>query len=85
MIHLTSQGLRGLVRKLESGPARSIAISATAGAVGLAAGKLEDARKTPLVAVAAGAGLTARCRAARPSWATAWARAWASAGRWWPR
>jgi hypothetical protein len=58
MLNLTSHGLRGLARKLESGPARSIAISAAAGAVGLAAGKLEDAKKTPLVAVAAGAGLT---------------------------
>lgn len=58
MLHLTSHGLRGLAHKLESGPARSIAISAAAGAVGLAAGKLEDAKKTPLVAVGVGAGLT---------------------------
>jgi hypothetical protein len=58
MLRLTSASLRGLAHKLESGPARSIAISAAAGTVGLAAGKLEDAKKTPLIAVAAGAGLT---------------------------
>lgn len=57
MLRLTSHSLRGLAHKLESGPSRTIAISAVAGAVGLAAGKLEDARKTPLVAVGAGAVL----------------------------
>jgi hypothetical protein len=54
MLHLRA---RDLARKLEHGPARSIALSTVAGGVGLAAGKLEDARKTPLVAIAAGAGL----------------------------
>lgn len=57
MLNLTSHGLRSLARKLEGGPARSVAISAAAGAVGLAAGKLEDARKTPLVAIGAGAAM----------------------------
>jgi len=54
MLRLSS---RGIFKTLESGPARSVAISAASGAVGLTAGKLEDARKTPLVAVAGGAAL----------------------------
>jgi hypothetical protein len=40
---------------LESGPARSTAISTTAGAVGLVAGKREDAKKVPIAAIAVGA------------------------------
>jgi hypothetical protein len=56
--NLTSHGLlQKAARALESGPARSSAISATSGAVGLIAGKREDARKVPIIAVVAGAGL----------------------------
>ena len=54
MLRLSSHGI---FRALENGAPRSAAIAATAGTVGLVAGKLEDCRKTPLVALAAGAGL----------------------------
>lgn len=55
MFHLTSHGLLGKARRaLESGPARSAAISAVSGGVGLISGKREDAKKVPLVAVGAG-------------------------------
>jgi hypothetical protein len=52
---------RNLLRKaahvLESGPARSTAISAVAGGVGLLAGKREDAKKVPIAALGVGVAL----------------------------
>jgi len=55
MLHLTSRGLlHSAKHALEHGAPRSVAISTTAGLVGLAAGKREDARKTPIAAAAVG-------------------------------
>ena len=56
MLHLTARKLLHQAKHaLETGTARSVAISTTAGAVGLAAGKREDARKVPIAAIALGA------------------------------
>ena len=58
MLHLSSRNLlRKAARVLESGPARSTAISAVSGGVGLVAGKREDGKKVPLIAVGAGVAL----------------------------
>lgn len=58
MLHLSSRNLlRRAAHVLESGPARSTAISAVSGGVGLLAGKREDAKKVPIAAVAAGVAL----------------------------
>lgn len=57
MLHLTSSSLRQIRDKLEHGPQRTAAISVISGSVGLIAGKLEDARVTPLAAIGAGTAL----------------------------
>ena len=54
MLHLTKNLLHKAKHSLESGPARSVAISTVAGGVGLVAGKREDARKVPAIAMGAG-------------------------------
>lgn len=55
MLHLTARNiLRHAKHTLESGTARSVAISTTAGTVGLVAGKREDAKKVPIAAIALG-------------------------------
>lgn len=55
MLHLTSHGLLAHAsRGTQHGLGRSSAIAATSFAVGLAAGKLEDARVTPIAAVGIG-------------------------------
>jgi hypothetical protein len=56
MLHLTARSvLHHAKNALESGPARSTAISVAAGTVGLVAGKREDAKKVPIAAIALGA------------------------------
>ena len=55
MLHLTARKLLHQAKHaLETGTARSVAISTTAGGVGLAAGKREDAKKVPIAAIALG-------------------------------
>lgn len=54
-LSLTSRGLLHKAKHaLESGPARSTAISVVSGGVGLVAGKREDAKKVPIAAIAVG-------------------------------
>ena len=57
-LHLSSKNLlRRAKNALESGVGRTTAITAVSGGVGLLAGKREDAKKVPIAAVVAGAGL----------------------------
>ena len=57
-LHLNSKNLlRRAKDALESGVGRTTAITAVSGGVGLLAGKREDAKKVPIAAVIAGAGL----------------------------
>lgn len=55
---LTSRGILGRVAQLgNTRPARTTVVQATAFGVGLAAGKIGDSKKVPLIALGAGAGL----------------------------
>ena len=56
MLHLTASNvLHHAKHALETGAARSTAISVTAGTVGLVAGKREDAKIVPIAALVVGA------------------------------